>query len=278
VPPGPLRPGVVGAPRRGFSRFSRPPWCCRYRRSPTLEMLRSLAGRALYPTPISSSDRRQACRPLDSWVERDRASMSELAHGRPATHGSGREQTDKWIELTRLTHTALSGYLERERDSSRNADASLESGVSRVSRRAHEPARSSALATLIDGSRTPSLRSVPIEVSTARATALDLDRNARRCSTPRSRGAASRHVDLERTGEAVLVGVDRCRVGGSITPRESNRARSSRHCSIASRRRQCNFSPRSRDDLPRAPDIPHRDRRRVRHPRTIATLTTMCAL
>ena len=56
-----------------------------------------------------------------SWVERDRASMSELAHGRPGyAMGLDASKQMKWIELTPAhAHPRFRGYLERERDSSR---------------------------------------------------------------------------------------------------------------------------------------------------------------
>ena len=68
----------------------------------TLEMLRNLAGRALVPTPSTQFGRRgRAAGHSMSWIERDRVTMSELAHGRPG-HALGLDTHKRmmWLELT----------------------------------------------------------------------------------------------------------------------------------------------------------------------------------
>ena len=69
---------------------------------PTLEMLRHLAGRSLVPTPtIQHGGRGRRPSRSTSWVERDRASVSDIAQGRPG-FALGLDATKKmgWIELT----------------------------------------------------------------------------------------------------------------------------------------------------------------------------------
>jgi len=91
----------------------------------TLEMLRSLAGRTLYPTPtFQTGPKGRRAGQSTSWVERDRATMSDLAHGRPGfAMGLDASKQMKWIELTPAhSHPRFRGYLERSersRDSSR---------------------------------------------------------------------------------------------------------------------------------------------------------------
>ncbi len=82
----------------------------------TLEMLRSLAGRTLYPTPtFQFGPKGKRAGQSTSWVERDRATMSELAHGRPGfAMGLDASKQMKWIELTPVhSHPRFRGYLER---------------------------------------------------------------------------------------------------------------------------------------------------------------------
>jgi type IV secretory pathway TraG/TraD family ATPase VirD4 len=92
---------------------------------PTLEMLRSLAGRSLYETPtLQFGPKGRRAGRSTSWVERDRATMSELAHGRPGyAMGLDASKEMKWVELTPAhSHPRFHGYLdrsERSRDSSR---------------------------------------------------------------------------------------------------------------------------------------------------------------
>jgi hypothetical protein len=92
---------------------------------PTLEMLRSLAGRTLYPTPtFQFGPKGKRAGQSTSWVERDRATMSDLAHGRPGfAMGLDAGKQMKWIELTPVhSHPRFRGYLdrsERSRTSSR---------------------------------------------------------------------------------------------------------------------------------------------------------------
>ncbi len=92
---------------------------------PTLEMLRSLAGRSLVETPtLQFGPKGRRAGRSTSWVERDRASMSELAQGRPGyAMGLDANKHMKWVELTPAhSHPRFRGYLdrsERSRDSSR---------------------------------------------------------------------------------------------------------------------------------------------------------------
>ena len=68
----------------------------------TLELLRNLAGRSLVQTPSAQYGRRgRAAGHAMSWVERDRVTMSELAHGRPGyALGLDSQKHMKWLELT----------------------------------------------------------------------------------------------------------------------------------------------------------------------------------
>jgi type IV secretion system protein VirD4 len=92
----------------------------------TLEMLRHLAGRTLVPTPtVQYGPRGRAAGRSTSWVERDRASMSELAHGRPGfAMGLDTSKQMKWVELTPAhAHPRFRSYLERsDRDVERSRD------------------------------------------------------------------------------------------------------------------------------------------------------------
>jgi hypothetical protein len=79
-------------------------------------MLRSLAGRTLYPTPtFQFGPKGKRAGQSTSWVERDRATMSDLAHGRPGfAMGLDASKQMKWIELTPVhSHPRFRGYLER---------------------------------------------------------------------------------------------------------------------------------------------------------------------
>jgi type IV secretory pathway TraG/TraD family ATPase VirD4 len=83
---------------------------------PTLEMLRHLAGRALVPTPtLQYGPRGKRAGRSTSWVERDRASMSELASGRPGyAMGLDASKQMRWVELTPAhAHPRFRDYLER---------------------------------------------------------------------------------------------------------------------------------------------------------------------
>ena len=68
----------------------------------TLELLHQLAGRTIATSPtLQRSPRGRSVGTSLSWVERDRATMSELAHGRPGfALGLGPDKTMKWIRLT----------------------------------------------------------------------------------------------------------------------------------------------------------------------------------
>ena len=69
---------------------------------PTLEMLRHLAGRSMVPTPtIQHGGRGRKPSRSTSWVERDRASVSDIAQGRPGfALGLDANKKMGWIELT----------------------------------------------------------------------------------------------------------------------------------------------------------------------------------
>ena len=68
----------------------------------TLEMLRHLAGRALVASPGAQFGRRgRAAGHHLSWVERDRVTISELAHGRAGyALGLDERKRMRWLELT----------------------------------------------------------------------------------------------------------------------------------------------------------------------------------
>jgi type IV secretion system protein VirD4 len=93
---------------------------------PTLEMLRHLAGRTLVSTPsVQFGPRGRQVGRSTSWVERDRAGMSELAQGRPGfAIGLDASKQMSWLELTPAhAHPRFLHYLdrsERSRDRSRD--------------------------------------------------------------------------------------------------------------------------------------------------------------
>ncbi len=68
----------------------------------TLELLHHLAGRTLVPAAsVQRGARGRAVGSSLTWVERDRASMAELAHGRPGyALGLGADKNLHWIALT----------------------------------------------------------------------------------------------------------------------------------------------------------------------------------
>jgi type IV secretory pathway TraG/TraD family ATPase VirD4 len=92
----------------------------------TLEMLRHLAGRTLMPTPtLQYGPRGKRAGRSTSWVERDRASMSELARGRAGyAMGLDARKQMKWVELTPAhAHPRFRGYLDRsERSDERSRE------------------------------------------------------------------------------------------------------------------------------------------------------------
>lgn len=82
----------------------------------TLELLQRLAGRTL--VPAETRQRRSWGRPAStsvSWVERDRASVAHLAHGRPGyALGLAPDKSMSWIELTPAHRDArFRPYLDR---------------------------------------------------------------------------------------------------------------------------------------------------------------------
>lgn len=90
---------------------------------PTLELLHQLAGRTLVPSPTHQRGARgKAAGYSTSWIERDRATVSELARGR-AGYGLGlaTDKSMKWIELTPAHRDLrLRAYLDRsDRERSR---------------------------------------------------------------------------------------------------------------------------------------------------------------
>jgi type IV secretion system protein VirD4 len=68
----------------------------------TLEMLRHLAGRTMVASPtFQLGPRGRIAGRSTSWVERDRASFAELAHGRPGyAMGLDSSKRMRWVELT----------------------------------------------------------------------------------------------------------------------------------------------------------------------------------
>ncbi len=92
----------------------------------TLEMLRHLAGRTLVPTPtMQYGSRGKRAGRSTSWVERDRASMSELASGRPGyAVGLDASKQMRWVELTpAYTDPRFRNYLDRsERSTERSRE------------------------------------------------------------------------------------------------------------------------------------------------------------
>jgi type IV secretory pathway TraG/TraD family ATPase VirD4 len=83
---------------------------------PTLELLAQLSGRTLVPTPtIQTTPRGRSAGYSTSWVERDSATVGELARGRPG-YGLGLDaaNTMRWIELTPAhCHQRFRAHLER---------------------------------------------------------------------------------------------------------------------------------------------------------------------
>lgn len=91
----------------------------------TLEMLRSLAGRAMEPsTTVQFGVRGRNAGRSTSWIERDRASISELAHGRPGyAIGIDASKQMKWVELTpAYRDQRFAPYLERPERSDRSLE------------------------------------------------------------------------------------------------------------------------------------------------------------
>jgi type IV secretion system protein VirD4 len=68
----------------------------------TLELLRHLAGRTMVASPtLQVGPRGRIAGRSTSWVEHDRASIAELAHGRPGyALGLDSNKRMKWVELT----------------------------------------------------------------------------------------------------------------------------------------------------------------------------------
>ncbi len=78
----------------------------------TLELLQRLAGRSLVPTTSIHRGRRRSATYATSWVERDRATIGDLATGRPGwALGIDSDNSMRWIALTPAHHS------ERFRDS-----------------------------------------------------------------------------------------------------------------------------------------------------------------
>ena len=93
---------------------------------PTLELLRHLAGRTMVETPTAQFGRRgRSSGHSTSWVERDRASISQLAVGRRGfAVGLDSDKTMRWIEMTPafrdLRFRTHLDRADRERSSSRS--------------------------------------------------------------------------------------------------------------------------------------------------------------
>ena len=88
----------------------------------TLELLSELAGRTLVPTATDQRGRRgQRLGFSTSWTERDRATMSEIARGKPGhALGLAPDKSMRWVRVTPAhADERFRGYLERsERDRS----------------------------------------------------------------------------------------------------------------------------------------------------------------
>ena len=91
----------------------------------TLELLHQLAGRTLAPSAsLQRGPRGRTVGTTLSWVERDRATVSELARGRPGfALGLDVDKTMKWIELTPAYRDArFQRPLERSTPDDRSRD------------------------------------------------------------------------------------------------------------------------------------------------------------
>jgi type IV secretion system protein VirD4 len=93
---------------------------------PTLELLSQLAGRALVPTPtLQTGPRGRPAGHSTSWIERDCATVGELARGRPGyALGLDAFNTLNWIELTPAHgHERFRAHRERsDHDPERSRD------------------------------------------------------------------------------------------------------------------------------------------------------------
>jgi type IV secretion system protein VirD4 len=91
----------------------------------TLEMLRHLAGRAMEPsTTVQFGPRGRSAGRSTSWIERDRASIGELANGRPGyAIGLDANKTMRWVQLTpAYRDRRFAPYLDRSERSDRSLD------------------------------------------------------------------------------------------------------------------------------------------------------------
>jgi hypothetical protein len=83
---------------------------------PTLELLAQLAGRTLVPSPtLQVGPRGRSAGHSTSWIERDCATVGELARGRPGyALGLDAANSMKWIELTpAYRHERFRAHRER---------------------------------------------------------------------------------------------------------------------------------------------------------------------
>ncbi len=84
----------------------------------TLELLQRIAGRTMVPSSTVHRTRSRTTTYATSWVERDRATVGDLATGRPGWGlGIGPYKTMRWIALTPAHRTErFRDYRERARD------------------------------------------------------------------------------------------------------------------------------------------------------------------
>ena len=204
----------------------------------TLELLGHLAGRSREPvTSYQRGPRGRRSGSSTSWVERDRASVAELARGRPGyALGLGADKSMQWVRLTPAHRDPrFRPYLERSSARDLTLARAVKPRAQLVAREGPRPALAHAggharLGQAERGSRTP-------------ARVAQLAGRARRATRSRSLGGAcpktaafaqaamrwrrvGASIALEGAGEGVLV---ECRApGGAATaPAGAKRSRSS---------------------------------------------------
>ena len=85
----------------------------------TLELLQRIAGRTMVPSHTVQRHRGRATGHATNWIERDRATVGDLATGRPGWGlGIAADKTMRWIALTPAhEHVRFRDYLDRTRES-----------------------------------------------------------------------------------------------------------------------------------------------------------------
>jgi type IV secretory pathway TraG/TraD family ATPase VirD4 len=92
---------------------------------PTLELLQHLAGRSMVENPtVQRGPRGRRVGQSTSWVERDRATLADIAQGRPGyALGLDARKRMSWIALTpSFRDERFARYLERPRPSERSLE------------------------------------------------------------------------------------------------------------------------------------------------------------